>query len=121
MGHQEASVVSRVAPSPLRLPLSILVGLAAPPLGLMTWIGLSGRERVRYFRSRWVRGGLAIGLASALPLLIVGFAAALGLTSDPNPNPIGLGLLFVAGGTLGTLLLAIGVVLVGRSSANSVL
>ena len=39
----------------------------------------------------WI--GLAILILGTGPLLVFGGAAALGLTRDPNPNPIGLGLL----------------------------
>ena len=37
--------------------------------------------------------GLALLLLGTGPLLAIIAAAALGLTSDPNPNPIGPGLL----------------------------
>jgi hypothetical protein len=39
----------------------------------------------------WI--GLALLAAGIGPLLAIGLAAALGLLSDPNPNPIGPGLL----------------------------
>jgi hypothetical protein len=44
-------------PSPLRLPLSVVLGLAAPPLGLVAWILLSGSQRGIYLQSPWVRAG----------------------------------------------------------------
>jgi hypothetical protein len=40
--------------------------------------------------------GIGLLLVGAAPLLFVIIAADLGLTSDPNPNPIGPGLLFFA-------------------------
>jgi hypothetical protein len=96
------------------MPLAILLGLAAPPLGLIAWMALSGSRRRDFLRSNWVRSGFAIGLGATLPLLAVGGAALLGLGSDPNPNPIGLGLLSLVGGILATALMTIGVVLVSR-------
>jgi hypothetical protein len=89
--------------------VSVLLGLTALPLGLLAWIALSGSRRSDYLRSKWVRAGFATGVLSALPLLVVGGAAALGLWPDPNPNPIGLGLLLVAGGGLATILIAVGI------------
>ena len=99
-------------PSSWRVPLTILLALLAPPLALVAWIGLSGSQRRVYLRSGWVRWGFGVFIGSALPLLAVILAAALGLTSDPNPNPIGLGLLFLAGGLVGTILVAIGIIAV---------
>lgn len=99
-------------PSPWRIPLTVLFALLAPPLALVMWIALSGSQRRVYLSSGWVRWGFGVAIASALPLLAVGGAAALGLTADPNPNPIGLGLLFLAGGLAGTILVAIGIIVV---------
>ncbi|MFO1323507.1 MAG: hypothetical protein U1F15_05530 [Burkholderiales bacterium] len=48
----------------------------------------------RYFRSRWVQVGLALLVVGSGPLLFIVVAAAVGLWPDPNPNPIGPGLLF---------------------------
>jgi len=81
--------------------------LVVPPLGLLAWIALSGSQRSAYLRSGWVRWGLGIGIGGAVPLLVVGLA-------DPQSNPIGLGLLFLACGGLGTILLAVGVMIVAR-------
>jgi hypothetical protein len=50
---------------------------------------------------------LAVG--SFLPLLAFIAAASLGLLADPNPNPIGLGFLFLVGAAAGTTIAAIGV------------
>ena len=47
-----------------------------------------------YLRSWWVRAGLALLVVGAGPLLFIIAAAAVGLWPDPNPNPIGPGLLF---------------------------
>ena len=48
----------------------------------------------RYFQSRWIRIGIALLAIGAGPLLFIIVAAAVGLWPDPNPNPIGPGLLF---------------------------
>jgi hypothetical protein len=47
-----------------------------------------------YLRSGWVRVGLALLVLGSGPLLTIVLLAALGLWPDPNPNPIGPGLLF---------------------------
>ena len=48
-----------------------------------------------YLRSKLVRIGLVLLLAGSAPLWGIILAARLGLWPDPNPNPIGPGLLFV--------------------------
>jgi hypothetical protein len=88
--------------------------LILPPLAPLTWILLSGAHRGRFLASWLVRVGLAVFLLCPLPLLGVIAAASMGLTDDPNPNPIGFGLLFVAGGVLATILLTAGTFLVER-------
>jgi len=77
-------------PSPMRLPLSVILGFTAPPLGLVAWILLSGSRRDLYLQSPWVRAGGAIFLAGAIPLFGVIVATFIGLWPDPNPNPVGL-------------------------------
>jgi hypothetical protein len=47
-----------------------------------------------YLQSAWVKVGLGLLLVGTGPLLFIILAAALGLWPDPNPNPIGPGLLF---------------------------
>ena len=47
-----------------------------------------------YLQSLWVKVGLGLLIVGATPLLFIIAAAALGLWPDPNPNPIGPGLLF---------------------------
>ncbi len=47
-----------------------------------------------YLRSGWVRVGVALLVMGSAPLLFIIGAAAVGLWPDPNPNPIGPGLLF---------------------------
>jgi hypothetical protein len=47
--------------------------------------------RFTFSRLFWV--GLALLILGTGPLLLIALATELGLTSDPNPNPIGPGLL----------------------------
>ncbi len=49
---------------------------------------------LRYLRNNWVRAGLVIGVLGCGPLLAIVLLAAIGLWPDPNPNPIGPGLMF---------------------------
>ena len=48
-------------------------------------------QRFKLTRVFWI--GLALLVLGTGPLLLIVIAAELGLTSDPNPNPIGPGLL----------------------------
>ncbi len=48
----------------------------------------------RFFANRWSRIGIALAVLGWSPLLLVILLAALGLWPDPNPNPVGPGLLF---------------------------
>jgi hypothetical protein len=67
-----------------------------------------------YLESWLVRAGLVILVLGTGPLFLIVAAAKLGLTDDPNPNPIGpgclAGLTFMPGIVL--LLVGIGVVAV---------
>ena len=47
-----------------------------------------------YLQSRWVKVGIGLLVVGAAPLVFIIIAAAVGLWPDPNPNPIGPGLLF---------------------------
>jgi hypothetical protein len=47
----------------------------------------------QYLRSRLVQVGLTLLIVGSGPLLFIIAAAALGIWPDPNPNPIGPGLL----------------------------
>jgi len=46
-----------------------------------------------YLKSRLVRVGLGLFILGSGPLLVIIAAAAIGLWPDPNPNPIGPGIL----------------------------
>jgi hypothetical protein len=93
-------------PSPLVLILCVL----APPLGLLAWVLGNGAQRATYLRSRWVRAGLTLLLVGSVPLVAIIVAAEVGVWPDPNPNPIGPGMLFFFSGVLATGCLAIGAV-----------
>jgi hypothetical protein len=67
-----------------------------------------------YLRSRWVQAGLGLLIVGSGPLLGIILAAELGLWPDPNPNPIGPGLLFFFTFWPAVLLLVVGVIHVGR-------
>jgi hypothetical protein len=69
----------------------------------------------RYLRSYWIRAGLVLALVGAGPLLFIIVAAALGWWPDPNPNPVGPGLLFAFMFWPAVVCLLIGVIRVRRS------
>ena len=90
--------------------LVLILCLVAPTVGLLAWVLGNGSQRPIYLRSRWVRAGLAILLLGASPLVAIILAAQIGLWPDPNPNPVGPGLLFFFSGVVATGCLAIGAV-----------
>jgi hypothetical protein len=92
-------------------PLVILLCILAPPLGLLAWVFTSA-HRPAYLRSGWVRTGLTLLLVGSAPLVAIILAAEIGLWPDPNPNPVGPGLLFFFAGVMATACLAVGVVTV---------
>ena len=47
-----------------------------------------------YLANRWFKAGFWLALIGWSPLLAIIVLAAIGLWPDPNPNPIGPGLLF---------------------------
>jgi hypothetical protein len=73
----------------------------------------------RYRDSKLVRIGAAILLIGSGPLLTIILAAKLGLTRDPNPNPVAFGIL--AGLTLwpAVIILLIGILKVRRHKQGS--
>lgn len=46
-----------------------------------------------YLRSKMVQVGLVMFVLGSGPLLTIILLASLGLTADPNPNPVGFGIL----------------------------
>ncbi|MCE9639742.1 MAG: hypothetical protein K8S22_06275 [Betaproteobacteria bacterium] len=97
-------------PSPMRIPVTVVLAVVATPLALVAWIALSGGQRPAYLRSAWIRAGIVTVAVGAAPLLAVIAAAAVGIWPDPNPNPIGLGLLFLGAGVLACILTLIGII-----------
>lgn len=63
-----------------------------------------------YWRSAWVRAGIAVFALGCGPLLLISALAALNLWPDPDPNPIGPGLLFVFSFWPAMLLLVVGII-----------
>jgi hypothetical protein len=90
--------------------LVLILCLLAPPLGLLAWVLGNQAQRPTYLRSWWVRAGLTLLLLGSAPLVAILVAAKVGLWPDPNPNPVGPGLLFFFSGVLATGCLIIGVV-----------
>jgi len=69
-----------------------------------------------YLNSKLVAAGLVLLLVGSGPLLLIIVAAAVGLWPDPNPNPVGPGLLFFFTFWPAVICLIIGVVRVRRRS-----
>ena len=63
-----------------------------------------------YLRSWWVRAGLLLLVLGSGPLWTIVLLAGLGLWPDPDPNPIGPGLLFFFTLWPAIICLAVGVV-----------
>jgi len=68
-----------------------------------------------YFRSTLVRVGAGLLLFGCGPLLAIIAAAELGLLDDPNPNPIGPGLLAFLTFWPGVICLVVGLARVRRT------
>ncbi|MEO5798541.1 MAG: hypothetical protein ABIS00_03770 [Gemmatimonadales bacterium] len=67
-----------------------------------------------YLRNRMVRIGLGLIVFGAGPLLAIIALAAVGIWPDPNPNPVGPGILAALTFWLGMICLVTGVVQVRR-------
>ena len=63
----------------------------------------------KYLSNKYIRIGLALVLVGWMPLLGIIFLAAVGLWPDPNPNPVGPGLLFFVTSWPAIICLRIGV------------
>jgi hypothetical protein len=72
------------------------------------------RQPIQYLRSRLVQVGLGLLILGTGPLLFIIVAAAVGLWSDPNPNPIGPGFLAFLTFWPGVITLGIGIARVRR-------
>ena len=71
----------------------------------------------KYLSNRWIKIGLALVLFGWGPLLAIIFLAAIGLWPDPDPNPIGPGLLFFFTSWPAIICLAIGAFQVRRKQS----
>ena len=67
-----------------------------------------------YFGNLWIRIGIFLVVVGWGPLLAIVLLAAIGVWPDPNPNPIGPGLLFFFTSWPAVICLIIGVVQVRR-------
>lgn len=76
-----------------------------------------------FLKSRWSQVGIILIIFGWGPLLAVIFLSVIGLWPDPNPNPIGPGLLFAATAWPAIICLTIGIVRTfnrrNQSSLNS--
>jgi hypothetical protein len=70
-----------------------------------------------YLQSAWVKVGLGLLVIGAGPLLFIIAAATLGLWPDPNPNPVGPGLLFGLTFWPAIICIVVGVIRVRRGRA----
>lgn len=62
-----------------------------------------------FLSNRWSKIGLALVIFGWGPLLLIIALTAIGLWPDPDPNPVGPGLLFVATSLPAIICLGIGV------------
>ena len=69
-----------------------------------------------YLQSTLVKVGLGLLVVGTGPLAFIIVAAAVGLWPDPNPNPIGPGLLFFFTFWPAVICIVIGVVRIRRSN-----
>lgn len=67
-----------------------------------------------YLLNLWIRIGLTLVVFGWGPLLTIVLLAAIGLWPDPNPNPIGPGLLFFVTAWPAIICLGVGVFQVRR-------
>ena len=72
-----------------------------------------------YLQSTWTKVGIGLLVIGAGPLLFIILAAAVGLWPDPNPNPIGPGLLFAVTFWPAVICIVIGVLRVRRRDRNA--
>jgi hypothetical protein len=63
----------------------------------------------RYLSSRWVQAGLGLLIVGSCPLVTIFVLAGVGAWPDPNPNPIGPGLLFFFTFWPGVICIAVGI------------
>ena len=93
------------------------MGGLRPAVARTAGLGMTSRE---YWWSGLVKSGVLLLVFGTGPLLFIIVAAAIGLWPDPNPNPVGPGLL--AGLTLwpGLICLIVGVSRVRRDNKGAI-
>jgi len=72
-----------------------------------------------YLQSMWTKVGIGLLVVGPGPLLFIILAAAVGLWPDPNPNPVGPGLLFAVTFWPAVICIVIGVLRVRRRDRNA--
>jgi len=72
-----------------------------------------------FWRSRYFLVGALLLVVGTGPLLTVIALAKLGLTADPNPNPIGFGMLAMLTFWPGIILIVLGVVTARRRGTGN--
>jgi hypothetical protein len=77
-----------------------------------------GAEMREYFGNVWIKIGLVLVLFGWTPLWLIVVLAAVGAWPDPNPNPIGPGLLFFFTSWPAIICLAIGAFQVRRKQGG---
>ena len=74
------------------------------------------RNMKSYLANRWIRTGLVIAGIGWTPLLAICALANAGLWHDPNPNPVGPGLLYFFTFWPAIICVIVGIVKVRRSA-----
>ena len=74
---------------------------------------------MRFLDSWLIRGGLLLLVLGVGPLLAIMIGTALGLTNDPDPNPIGPGMLAGVSFYPSLAMIVFGVVKVNRANRNT--
>ena len=64
---------------------------------------------MKFLKSKWIRAGVVGLVVGTGPLVSVMVAAQLGITDDPNPNPVGFGILAVLTFWPSIVLIAVGI------------
>jgi hypothetical protein len=82
-------------------------------------LGLRRNVVARLMSSRLFKAGLVLLVLGTGPLTVIILAAELGLTSDPNPNPIGPGLLAFVTFWPSVIMIAAGAVRAVRAANDS--
>ena len=77
------------------------------------------QARHGYRQSRLIQVGVGLLIIGTGPLLFIIIAAAIGLWPDPNPTPVGPGLLFFFTFWPAVLCIVIGVIRVRRAQRRS--